>query len=168
MTRALLLSATIALLALAACSPQKIATKPTAKPRYELISIGKLPISGKQFVDSFAIETWGVYPVAVCHIPSGWLIGSDNDGTPGGKLHGQSGHGASGVSDENRNWDQFEGMFLVAMPGGVEEAHPPVPATFALKAQINDYGPNDTGREMTFDNRYIHRVPADRCPEPRP
>ncbi len=141
-------------------------------PRTYLASIASLNLTDNEYVDGFAVETWGVTLKAVCHFPPGWSINAGSSADPSGEIKGD---GSLGVTYLNRkNLSELTGLVLITLDGPVQtkdagrEGGPVfIPATFKGHARVGTYGEDNKSRKIRLDYRNIKLVPADRCPKPR-
>ena len=55
----------------------------------ELLSIQGVSLPANWVVSNFRVKTWGVLPLATCHIPPAWRITAGKDSDPEGVLAGE-------------------------------------------------------------------------------
>ena len=142
------------------------------RPRTYLASIVGLKLSENEYVDGFAIATWGVTLKAVCHFPPGWSIGAGSSADPSGEIKGE---GSLGVTYLNqKDMSELTGLVLITLYSPVQnrdlgrEGGPVfVPATFKGHASVGTYGEDGKTRKIRLDYQNMRLVPADRCPRPR-
>lgn len=165
--RALILFATLAILAGCSPAPEKAAEKPAkaeqapSKATTYLASI-VIPLGPDERVSAFSFDTWGVDVVAVCHIPPGWWIKGGRGATAQGVIAGEGSHGVTWVGDMKA----LENLVLVRLSGPVQERErrngPTTwPATFKGLAAVET---PDTQREVSLGHANVRLVPADGCP----
>jgi len=145
-----------ALLALAAM----VLTPEPLLARSYLASITGIELRKDEAVESFVVRTWGVEFKAVCRIPDDWEITAGRFG-PGGRIAGQSGHGATMLRDPRK---ELRGLVLIEFSGPVQHpARGPVPATFS--GDISLYvGRRDRTRKVPVTSANVRLTSANSCP----
>ncbi|MEA3040665.1 MAG: hypothetical protein QOC65_154 [Sphingomonadales bacterium] len=159
-----------ALLALvAALAPAASPDEP--EDRQWLLSIEGIALGANEYIDGFAIDTWAVRVVSVCHIPGGWTIRAGGRASPDGVIAGEASHGVTFIADPRL--PQLRDLALVRIPAGAEARDrlfedPSQPLIFDGRAEIGTYGNDETRRRTARITRAnIRLVPAARCPDPR-
>jgi hypothetical protein len=158
MTRLPLFWATLALLPAASAG---------AEPeRTYLASVTGIALGPNEYVDAFAVNTWGVDFIAVCHIPPGWEVRAGRRASPDGVLAGRASHGVTFLG--RAHLSQLGGLALIRLPGPVQRTRiGDVPATFSGHAEIGTYGTDDDRhRQVRLSYANVRLVPATRCPPP--
>lgn len=159
----------IPLLALAAA-----AAAPVDHPRTYLASIVGLNLGPQEYVDGFAIETWGVTYKAVCHIPPGWRLTAGSSASPNGDIKGEASHGVTFL-DRKALPQQLQGLVLLTLYDRVQRADigdpdhgSGEPATFKGSATVGTYGGDGPARTIRIAFANVRLTPAKRCPAIRP
>ncbi len=142
------------------------------RPRTYLASIVGLKLSENEYVDGFAVETWGVTLKAVCHFPPGWSIDAGSSADPSGEIKDEGSLGVTYLN--NKNLSELAGLVLITLDSPVQtkdkgrDGGPVfVPATFKGHASVGTYGEDGKSRKIRLGYKNIKLVPADRCPQPR-
>ncbi|USU11942.1 hypothetical protein NF701_15640 [Sphingomonadaceae bacterium OTU29THOMA1] len=141
-----------------------IGAAPIDHPRTYLLSVGRIPLADTESVAEFAIETWGVEFISVCHIPRGWRIKVGSSATPNGELEGKGSQGATWFNTGSPK--ELRDLVLVTLyapvqPADIGSSSNGIPATFKGHATIStDDG--DVRRRLSYRN--ITLTPARRCP----
>jgi hypothetical protein len=130
----------------------------------QLLSIATVELGPKEYIAAFQIDTWGIYPLAVCHIPAGWSLTAGTDGSPIGALSGSAGVGLAFLS--GKQIPQLRDLFLIVDPVPVENPPPTVPPTFDGKVYVGTYGSDSTPSLRALKPTNIELTPAQRCPDP--
>jgi hypothetical protein len=140
-------------------------TASAGEPRPYLVSIEGLELAENEFVDGFAIDTWGVEVLAICRLPPGWEIRAGRRASPDGVLAGEASHGVTFLNRADAG--ALRGLALVRLEGPVNwTRHGDMPATFAGRASIGRYGSDERRREQALTRTNIRIAAATRCPEP--
>ena len=129
-------------------------------PKTFLLSLGSIPISRDEMIESFVFSTWGVTFKSVCNIPPGWTIKAGGSLTPEGTFEG---YGSLGVSMPRASSPkEFRSMVLVELDGPIlRHDHRDEPATFKGSAKA---WADDVERKIPLNYKNIRLVPAQRCP----
>ncbi len=134
-----------------------------AAERRFLISVVPPPMAAGEFISQFKFNVDGAAVLSACHIPFGWRVTAGMYDSNSGVLEGEGGLGGSLISNENRNFDQLNNLFLVEVTPGVE--HPKFDGTF----EIGRFGADDRrGRKVRLTPRLLTLAPAVQCPSARP
>lgn len=130
-----------------------------------LLSIAGIELAGNEYVDGFAIDTWGVEVLAVCRLPPGWEIRAGKQASPDGVIAGEASHG---VTFLNRGrLGELRGLALVRLQAPVVRSRQGnMPPTFSGRARIGRYGTDVRGREQVLTAANVGLAPATRCPDP--
>ena len=140
----------------------------SADVRRALLSVDGLGVPVAKSIRAFHIETWGVYLLAICHVPPSWELKSEKFENPEGYVAGRS-----DVHGEPLR--QMTDMYLVdvydyqPLPNGDPkgEYHP---ASFAGWIAVGRRQPFDAGRlqkrTLTAGNFRLRN--AERCPDAPP
>lgn len=128
----------------------------------QLLSLQDFPVGPNEYVEAFSIDTFGVLPRAVCHIPYGWIVTAGVDGTPVGSLSGQAGHGANALN--TAGLEQLKQLFLIDDLNRIETARPEHPATFAGRILIGTYAVDAEPVWRRLKAMAYALSPAPRCP----
>lgn len=140
-------------------------TASAERPHSYLVSIEGIALAENEFVDRFTIDTWGVEILAVCRLPPGWEIRAGKQASPDGVLAGEASHGVTFLN--RADVGALRRLALVRIDGAVTwTGHGNMPPTFAGRASIGRYGPDESRREMTLTRANIRLATAARCPEP--
>jgi hypothetical protein len=128
----------------------------------QLLSIQDFPLAKDEYVAGFDIKTFGVYALAICHIPHGWILSAGVDGTPFGVLTGVAGHGAN--SFDSASLDGLKQLFLVEDMEVDNKGDPEHPPTFKGRIRIGTYGLDAPLAWRPLHPSSYVLTPADRCP----
>ena len=138
---------------------------PAAQARSYLVSLTGIRLGANEFVERFAITTWGVRFKAVCHFPPGWTVTAGRTAAMDGTLSGEASHGVAFIDGPRLR--ELRGLALVTFDGPIRRSagrpgHGP-PATFAGTAYVGVYG---GGRMRTTAIGYANMTltPMDHCP----
>jgi hypothetical protein len=136
-----------------------LASEPLLAKTY-VASITGIQLKKDEAVESFGVRTWGVEFKAVCRIPADWEITAGRFG-PGGRIAGQSGHGATML---RHPLDELRGLVLIELSEPVKHhARGPVPATFS--GDISVYVGRQAGtRKVPVTSANVRLVRANSCP----
>ncbi|MBO9576914.1 MAG: hypothetical protein J7494_14380 [Sphingobium sp.] len=146
------------------------AAAPVDHPRTFLASIVGVPLTDREYLDSFSIETWGVTFKAVCHIPPGWRMKAGSSASPNGDIEGEASHGVTFL--DKKRLKELRNVILLTLYSKVQREEIKdgtgiIPATFSGKAHIGTYGEDDE-REAPITYKNLILVPAKQCPAPAP
>lgn len=132
--------------------------------RTYLASIEGVALAEGEFLDRFAIDTWGVDMVAICRIPPGWEMRAGRMASPDGVIAGAASHGVTflGASELGA----LRHLVLVRLREPAREAEGNLPATFAGQARIGRYGVDETRREAVLGIGNVRLEPATACSDP--
>lgn len=131
-----------------------------------LLSVDNLRIPPGGALASFHIDTWGVEPLAVCHVPPLWELKEEKFMDPEGLLSGRS-------DIYHRTLNKLDKLFLVdvysyqPLPRGNPkgEYHP---ASFAGWYTVFDGNGDIVKKRRAFHAPNFHLTPAPRCPDAPP
>ena len=139
-------------------------------PRTYVASIVRLNLGPREYVDSFAIKTWGVTFNAVCRIPPGWRIKAGRSAAPDGELTGEGTQGATFLG--HHDVSKLHALVLLTLSGSVQQTdlgNPDhgsgEPATFKGPASVGTYGGDGPGRTIPITFANVRLEPATRCPD---
>jgi len=138
----------------------------SAQIQRALLTVDGLNIPTGGALAAFRIDTWGVIPLAVCHVPPLWEIKEEKFMDSAGFLSGRS-------DPYHRTLTKLDQMFLVdvysyqPLPRGnlKGEYHP---ASFAGWFEVFDGNGNLLRKRQVFRADNFHLTPAPRCPDAPP
>lgn len=153
-----------ALLILAA-TPALVLAADATPPRGNsyLVSVTGISLARDEYVDGFAIDTWGVDVLAVCHIPPGWEMRAGREATPVGIIAGEASHGVTFLNRPRLG--ELEGLVLVRLSGSLDRRNER--QAFSGRAQVGRYGVEPGGREVPLAAANLILSPARTCPAPQ-
>ena len=143
-----------------------VGTQPSfGQAQRALLTVDGLSIPAGGALAAFRIDTWGVIPLAVCHVPPLWEIKEEKFMDSAGFL--------SGRSDPHRTLTKLDQMFLVdvysyqPLPRGNPkgEYHP---ASFAGWFEVFDGNGDIRRKRLVFHASNFHLTPAPGCPDAPP
>jgi len=131
-----------------------------------LLTVDGLSIPAGGAIAAFRIDTWGVIPLAVCHVPPLWEIREEKFMDSAGFLSGRS-------DFYHRTLTKLDQMFLVdiysyqPLPRGNPkgEYHP---ASFAGWFEVFDGNGDVQRKRLMFHASNFHLTLAPRCPDAPP
>ncbi|WP_341914656.1 hypothetical protein [Ferrovibrio terrae] len=128
---------------------------PCAAHSAELLSIVGLDVTGNEYVEAFDITTRGIQVLAVCHIPTGWIITAGRTAGYEGELAGGASVGAAGLNQ--RQLGELQGLFLFS-----EQSHQ---GSVELEGTVSlrTYGSGEL-REVKLLSPHFRKETVSRCP----